>query len=54
LYQYDLWYMSFYVGDCVVGRFIPISTCVPHSRRVTYTRGHIDTIDCPDDEHLVA
>jgi len=21
---------------------------------VTYTRGHIDTIDSPDDEHLVA
>jgi len=23
LYQYDLWYISFYVGDCVVHRFHP-------------------------------
>ena len=37
LYQYDLWYMSLYVGD-----------------RVTCTRGRTDTIDSPDDEHLVA
>ena len=25
-----------------------------HLHRVTYTRGRIDTIDSPDDEHLVA
>ena len=25
-----------------------------HLHTVTYTRGRIDTIDCPDDEHLVA
>ena len=38
--------MSLYVGDRVVCRF--------RWNRVTYTRGRIDTIDCPDDEHLVA
>jgi hypothetical protein len=29
---------------------------VPHSHlhRVTYTRGHIDTINSPDDEYMVA
>jgi len=32
----------------VVCRF----TCTPH--RVTYTRGRIETIDSPDDKHLVA
>jgi len=48
LYQYDLWYMSLYVGDRVV--------CIPHGHlhTVTYTRGRIDTIDSLDDEHLVA
>jgi len=59
LYQYDLWYMSLYVGDRVVCRFIwniSIQTYIPygHLHTVTYTRGRIDTIDCPDDEHLVA
>jgi len=31
-------------------------TRIPHSHlhSVTYSRGRIDTIDCPDDEHLVA
>jgi len=30
--------------------------CIPHGHvhRMTYTRGRIDTIDSPDDEHLVA
>ena len=46
VYHYDLWYMSLYVGDRVV----------PHGplHTVTYTRGRIDTIDSPDDEHLAA
>jgi len=48
LYQYDPWYMSPYVGDRVVRRF----TCIP--RTVIYTRGRIDTIDSPDDKHMVA
>jgi len=48
LCQYDLWYMSLYVGKRVI--------CIPHGhlRTVTYTRGHIDAINSPDDEHLVA
>jgi len=42
LYQYDLWYMSLYVGDRVVSRY----TCIPHGHlhTVTYTRGRIDTV----------
>ena len=34
----------------------PPQTCIPHGHlhTATYTRGRIDTIDCPDDEHLVA
>ena len=57
LYQYNIWYMSQFVGDrplCRSGRNFP--TCVPdgHLRRVTYTRCCIDTIDSPDDEHKVA
>jgi len=48
LYQYDLWYMSLYV--------VPAK---PAYHTVTYiewriTRGRIDTIYSPDDEHLVA
>ena len=102
LYQYDLWYMSLYVGDRVVCRCrrnsasfiilfiltqfclmclywfacfaclalqnfmfgwscislqsVTICTCIPHGHlhSVTYTRGRIDTVDSPDDEHLVA
>ena len=48
LYQYDIWYMSLYVGDRLV--------CRPDGRlhRVTYTRYRIDTIEAPDDEHLNA
>ena len=40
--------MSLYVGDRVA--------CIPHGHlhRATYIRGRIDTIDSPDDEHLVA
>jgi len=32
------------------------TTCISHCHlhTVTYTRGRIDTIDSPDDEHLVA
>jgi len=39
--------MSLYVGDHV--------TCIPHRylRRVTYTGGCIDTVESPDDEHLI-
>ena len=42
-----------YVTLC---RWPSICTCIPHGHlhRVTYTRGRIDTIDCPEDEHLVA
>jgi len=49
--SHDLWYMSLYVGDRVVCTF----TCVPHGHlhTVTYTRGSIDTIDSPEDKHLV-
>ena len=25
-----------------------------HLYRVTYTRCHVDTINCPDDEHMAA
>ena len=39
MYQYDLWYMSLYVGD----RVVSIQTCI-----------RIDTIDSPDDKHFVA
>ena len=49
LYQYDLRYMSRYVGDRV-----HITLQHSHLHTVTYTRGRIDTIDSPDDEHLVA
>ena len=33
-----------------------IETCIPHGHlhTVTYTRGRIDAVDSPDDEHLVA
>jgi len=41
LYQYDMWYMSLYVG-------------AGHLHTVTYTRYHIDTIESSDDEHLSA
>ena len=53
LYKYNLWYMSLYVGDRVVYRFR--WNCIPHGHlhTVTYTVGRIDTIDSPDDEHLV-
>ena len=63
LYQYDLWYMSLYVGDRVVCRFrwnirrvncINTTSGTCHCMQVTCTRGRIDTIDSPDDEHVVA
>jgi len=44
LYQYT-WYMSLYVGDCLVR--IPDG----HLHRVTYIRCRINTTDSPDDEH---
>ena len=45
-----------YVGDLVIYRFGWNQACIPHGHlhTVTYTRGRIDTIDSPDDEHLVA
>ena len=48
LYQYNLRYMSLYVGNGVVCR------SHRHLHRVTYTRGCINTIDTPDDENLIA
>jgi len=56
LYQYDVWYMSLYVGDCLVCRFGFHQTCIPdgHLHTVTYTRRRIDTINSPDDEHMSA
>jgi hypothetical protein len=48
LYQYDIWYMSLYVGDRLVCRFgwNSIQTCTldSHLHTVTYTRYRIDTI----------
>jgi len=54
LYQYDIWYMSLYVGDrlvCVFGW-----NCIPegHRHRMTYTRCRIDASNSPDDEHMGA
>jgi hypothetical protein len=58
LYQYDIWHMSLYVGECLACRYgwNSIHTCIPdgHLKRVTYARCHIDTVDAPDDEHMVA
>ena len=60
LYQYDIWYMSLYVGDCLVCRFghdlHSVQTCIPdgHLHRVTHTRYGIDTTESPDDEYLNA
>ena len=57
LYQYDICYMSLYVGDRLVCRFgRSVQTCIPdgHLHRVTYTRYRIDTTESPDDEHLNA
>jgi hypothetical protein len=50
LYQYNIWYMLLCVGD----RWSETCTRNGHLHRVTYTRGCIDTIDSPDDEHEVA
>jgi len=38
-----------------VGEVLSLPTCTRygHRNRVTYTRGCIDTIDSPDDEHRV-
>jgi len=48
LYQYDIWYMSLYVGDHLV--------CISdgHLHRVTYNTCRTDTINSPDDEHMSA
>ena len=57
MYQYDIWHISLYVGDRLVCRYgRKIHICIPdgHLQRVTYARCHIDTIDSPDDEHIVA
>ena len=54
--EYDIWYMSLYVGDRLVCRFgwSSIQTCTldGHLHRATCTRCRIDTIDFPDDEHM--
>jgi hypothetical protein len=56
LYQYDIWYMSLYVGDRLVCMFWwnSTQTCIPdaHLHTVTYTRCCIDTINPPDDDHI--
>ena len=57
MYQYDIWYMSLYVGDRLVCRFgRNVQTCMTdgHLHRVTYTKYRIDTTESPDDEHLNA
>jgi len=57
LYQYDIWYMSFCVGDRLVRRSessFPTSILDGHLNRMTYTRCRIDTFDSPDDEYGVA
>jgi len=62
LYQYDIWYMSLYVGDRQVcgfglnwfGRIQFHPNLHVHVHRVTYTRCRIDTVDSPDDEHMSA
>jgi len=59
LYQYDIWYMPLCIdGVQVWMRLRLIQTCTPngHLCRVTYiyTRCRIDTINSPDDGHMVA
>jgi len=56
LYQHNLWYMSLCFGDRFVCRSeSSFPTCIRngHWHRVTYTRGCVNTIDSPDDEHEV-
>ena len=45
---HSMWVTVWYAGS--------IQTCKPHGHlhTVTYTRSRIDTIDSPDDEHLVS
>jgi len=54
LYQYSHWYMSLCVGDRFVCSSFPTCTRNGHRHRVTHTRGCINTIDSPGDEHDVA
>jgi hypothetical protein len=58
LYQYNVWFMSLWVGGRLVFRSGRISflTCIPegHLHRVTYSRHCIDTIDSSDDGYEVA
>ena len=54
LYQYIIWYISHYVGDCLVWRSFRTGIPGSHLHSVIYTRWCIDTIDSPDDEHWVA
>ena len=53
LYQYDIWYMSPYIGNQLVCRLGSIQACIPdgHIYRMAYTRCRTDTIDSPDDEY---
>ena len=53
-YQYNIRYMSLSVCDLFLRRSERTCTRNGHRHRVTYTRGCIDTIDSPDDEHKVA
>ena len=56
--------MSHYIGDrvvCIPHGYLYVCVCVyiyiyiyRERERETYTRGRIDTVDSPDDEHLVA
>ena len=54
LYQYDIWYMSLYVDDCLVcgSERNSFATRIldGHLNRVTYTRCRIDTNYSPDDD----
>jgi hypothetical protein len=54
LYQYNIWYVSLFVGDRLVCRSVPACILDGHLHRVTRTRCCNDTIDSPDDEHEVA
>jgi len=50
LYQYDIWYVSLCIDYRLVRKYAPDGNLY----RVTYTKCRIDTINSPDDGHVVA